>query len=50
MYMLNIKGRIIMKEKIIVITGGASGLGLELVKQSIARGLYVCNMIGMYLK
>ena len=29
-----------MKEKIIVITGGASGLGLELVKQSI----------GMYLK
>ena len=33
-----------MKEKIIVITGGASGLGLELVKQSIARGLYVCNI------
>ena len=33
-----------MKEKIIVITGGASSLGLELVKQSIARGLYVCNI------
>mgnify|MGYP004636376957 CR=1 FL=1 len=33
-----------MKEKIIIITGGASGLGLELVKQSIERGLYVCNI------
>lgn len=29
---------------IIIITGGTSGLGLELVKQSIERGLYVCNL------
>jgi len=33
-----------MNKEIIVITGGASGLGLELVKQSIARGLFVCNI------
>ena len=33
-----------MEDKIIIITGGASGLGLELVKQSIERGLYVCNI------
>lgn len=32
-----------MKE-IIIITGGASGLGLELVKQSLDRGLFVCNI------
>lgn len=32
-----------MKE-IIIITGGASGLGLELVKQSLSRGLFVCNI------
>ena len=29
---------------IIVITGGPSGLGLELVKESINRGLFVCNL------
>lgn len=29
---------------IIIITGGASGLGLELVKQSLAKGLIVCNI------
>ena len=29
---------------IIIITGGTSGLGLELVKQSIEKGLLVCNI------
>lgn len=29
---------------IIIITGGTSGLGLELVKQAIERGFYVCNI------
>ncbi len=29
---------------IIIITGGTSGLGLELVKQSIERGYLVCNI------
>lgn len=29
---------------VIVITGGTSGLGLEMVKQSIERGLFVCNI------
>lgn len=33
-----------MEKNIIIITGGASGLGLELVKQSIKRGLFVCNI------
>lgn len=33
-----------MDKEIIIITGGASGLGLELVKQSIARGFFVCNI------
>lgn len=33
-----------MNKEIIIITGGTSGLGLELVKQSIARGLFVCNI------
>ncbi len=33
-----------MAKEIIVITGGASGLGLELVKQSMEKGLYVCNI------
>lgn len=33
-----------MNKEIIIITGGASGLGLELVKQSIARGLFVRNI------
>lgn len=29
---------------IIIITGGASGLGFELVKQSLKKGLIVCNI------
>lgn len=29
---------------IIIITGGTSGLGLELVKQSIEKGFFVCNI------
>ena len=29
---------------VIIITGGTSGLGLELVKQSIERGYLVCNI------
>lgn len=33
-----------MENKIIIISGGASGLGLELVKQSIKKGLFVCNI------
>ena len=33
-----------MKNRIIIITGGANGLGLELVKQSIEKGLFVCNI------
>ena len=32
-----------MKE-IIIVTGGANGLGLELVKQGLDRGLFVCNI------
>ena len=33
-----------MSRDIIIITGGASGLGYELVKQSFAKGLFVCNV------
>ena len=33
-----------MENRIIIITGGATGLGLELVKQSIEKGLFVCNI------
>lgn len=33
-----------MEKNIIIITGGTSGLGLELVKQCIDRELYVCNL------
>ena len=29
---------------VIIITGGASGLGFELVKQSLEKGLIVCNI------
>jgi len=32
-----------MKE-VIIVTGGANGLGLELVKQGLDRGLFVCNI------
>ena len=31
-------------DKILVITGGTSGLGLELVKAAIEKGYYVCNL------
>lgn len=39
-----------MEKKIIIITGGANGLGLELVKQSIEKGLFVCNIDRDYEK
>lgn len=33
-----------MENNILVITGGTSGLGFEIVIQAISRGLYVCNL------
>lgn len=33
-----------MSKDIIIITGGASGLGYELIKQSLTKGLFVCNI------
>ena len=33
-----------MNKEIIIITGGASGLGLELVKQFIENNYFVCNI------
>ena len=33
-----------MEKKIIIITGGANGLGYELVKEAINKGLFVCNI------
>lgn len=33
-----------MQKEILIITGGSSGLGLEIVKQALERGLYVCNL------
>lgn len=39
-----------MSKDIIIITGGANGLGLELVKQSIERDLFVCNIDKDYEK
>lgn len=33
-----------MEKEILIITGGTSGLGLEIVKQAIERNLYVCNL------
>ena len=33
---------------IIIITGGTSGLGLELVKKSIEKGFMVCNIERYY--
>lgn len=32
-----------MKKNIMIITGGSAGLGLELVKEGLARGYFVCN-------
>lgn len=32
------------KVEILIITGGSSGLGLEMIKQALERGLYVCNL------
>lgn len=33
-----------MNKEIIIITGGASGLGLELVKQFMQKDYFVCNI------
>lgn len=33
-----------MKNDILIITGGCSGLGLEIVKQAMERNLFVCNL------
>ena len=33
-----------MSDSIVIITGGASGLGKELVKQFIEKGYFVCNI------
>lgn len=33
-----------MDKKILIITGGCSGLGFEIVTQAIKRDLYVCNI------
>lgn len=33
-----------MKKEILMITGGTSGLGLEIVRQALEKGLYVCNL------
>ncbi len=33
-----------MGKDIVIITGGASGLGKELVKQFIEKGYFVCNI------
>ena len=31
-------------DNIMIITGGTSGLGLELLKEGINRGYFVCNL------
>lgn len=33
-----------MKKEILIITGGCSGLGLEIVKQAINKDIFVCNI------
>lgn len=33
-----------MQKDILIITGGCSGLGLEIVKQAIGKNLFVCNI------
>lgn len=39
-----------MEKSIIVITGGTSGLGLELVKQSIKKGFLYVIFLGIKKK
>lgn len=33
-----------MSKEIVIITGGANGLGLELVKRFIKKNYFVCNI------
>lgn len=33
-----------MNKDILIITGGSSGLGLEIIKQAVERNLFVCNL------
>jgi len=33
-----------MKKNIMIVTGGSAGLGLELVKEGLKRGYFVCNL------
>lgn len=33
-----------MKNDILIVTGGSSGLGLEIIKQAIERDLFICNI------
>ena len=33
-----------MEKKIIIVTGGANGLGYELVEEAIKNNLFVCNL------
>lgn len=33
-----------MKKKVMIVTGGSAGLGLELVKEGLKRGYFVCNL------
>lgn len=33
-----------MQRDILIITGGSSGLGLEIIKQAVERNLFVCNL------
>lgn len=33
-----------MEKKIMIVTGGSAGLGLELVKSGLERGYFVCNL------
>ena len=35
---------------ILIITGGTSGLGLEIAKDAISRGYFVCNLARNYDK
>ena len=33
-----------MEKNILIITGGSSGLGFEIIKQAINKDLYICNL------